>query len=69
MLPLSSETRTGAKALIRGVTSDADQCVELHRVMLSCTLFRGRTVVGLTDTLHGVDFLLGNDLAGSRVAA
>ena len=43
--------------------------VPLARVYLNCGLHKGDTMVGVVDALPvpGVDFLVGNDIAGSRV--
>ena len=68
ILPFIDQCSTGASVLVQGVKLDVMR-VPLHRVFLKSNLVSGFVTVGVQPTLplEGVDFILGNDLAGSRV--
>ena len=70
-LPFSETSFTGSNALIKGINCDDFASVPLHRVQLFSDLVCGEVKVGLQDSLpfEGVQFLLGNDLAGNKVYA
>ena len=70
-LPFSETSFTGSNALIKGVNCDDFASVPLHRVQLFSDLVSGEVKVGLQDSLpfEGVQFVLGNDLARSKVYA
>ena len=68
VLPLSARTATGSHALVRGIEMGFRK-LPLHHVQLSSGLVTGHVVVGVCASLPvpGVEFILGNDLAGGRV--
>ena len=68
VLPLSASTDTRTHVLIKGFEMTPLQ-VPLHRVCLSSELVHGDVVVGVCPSLpiQGISFVLGNDLAGSKV--
>ena len=68
ILPFIDQCSTGASVLVQGVELGVIR-VPLHRVFLKSNLVSGFVTVGVRPTLplEGVDFILGNDLAGSRV--
>ena len=68
ILPFIDQCSTGASVLVQGVELGVMR-VPLHRVFLKSNLVSGFVTVGVRPTLplEGVDFILGNDLAGSRV--
>ena len=70
VLSLSPESSLNAKMLIQGIGGNF-MAVPLHRVNLKCDLFTGPVVVGVVPSLpiKGVEFLLGNDVAGGKVSA
>lgn len=67
-LPFSSETHTGNNVLIRGIEMGCTS-VPLHIVHLKSDLISGLVSIGVHSQLpvDGVDMILGNDLAGSKV--
>uniref|UniRef100_A0A674B5F8 SCAN box domain-containing protein n=1 Tax=Salmo trutta TaxID=8032 RepID=A0A674B5F8_SALTR len=69
LLPFSAETDSGNSVLIRGIGLNT-LSVPLHRLMLDCGLVKGEVVVGVRPSLpiEGIDVILGNNLAGERVA-
>lgn len=68
VLPFSSESYTGTSILVRGVELGCVK-VPLHGVCLSSELASGPVKIGVRSELpvNGVDLILGNDLAGSKV--
>lgn len=68
-LPFSDESFSGENVLIKGVDSVDYTSVPLHNVYLSSNLISGPITVGVRSSLpfEGVNFLLGNDLAGDKV--
>ena len=68
-LPFSDVSFTGTNVLIKGVDSSEFTSIPLHNAYLSSDLVSGHVVVGILPSLpfDGVHFLLGNDLAGSKV--
>nr|XP_054769552.1 uncharacterized protein LOC129277391 [Lytechinus pictus] len=69
-LALPPESSENAKVLIQGIGPNF-MSVPLHKVDLKCDLVSGPVTVCVVPELpmEGVDFLLGNDLAGDRVVA
>nr|XP_054765775.1 uncharacterized protein LOC129272688 [Lytechinus pictus] len=67
---LPPESSENAKVLIQGIGPNF-MSVPLYKVDLKCDLVNGPVTVGVVPELpmEGVDFLLGNDLAGDRVVA
>ena len=67
--PESTDGEVGAKALIQGIDGGYVP-VPLRRVVLKSGLVSGVVTVGVVPSLpiDGVDFLLGNDLAGDKVS-
>ena len=72
-LPIAenSASATGTSVLIKGIDSSSYSPVPLHKVYLSSSLVSGPVVLGIRSSLpfDGVQLLLGNDLAGSKVIA
>lgn len=68
VLPLSDKTTIGASVLMQGIECGSIE-VPLHNVLLKSDLKSGPVIVGIRPSLpvEGVDFLLGNDLAGGKV--
>ncbi len=68
ILSFSDGSYFGSNVLVRGIEMQVVP-VPLHRVHLDCTLVSGFVRVGVRSSLHvkGVTFILGNDLAGSKV--
>lgn len=68
VLPLSKETSTGEKALVRGCGMTWLEA-SLHVVHLQSGLVTGPVAVAICPELpvEGVDMILGNDLAGGEV--
>ena len=68
-LPFSEKTSFGTNILIQGVECGVFK-VPLHNIYLSSDLVTGLTAVGIRPYLpfKGVHLLLGNDLAGDKVA-
>ena len=66
--PESTDGEVGAKALIQGIDGSYVP-VPLRRVVLKSGVVSGIVTVGVVPSLpiDGVDFLLGNDLAGDKV--
>lgn len=69
-LPFSDVTATGEFILMRGMGLTVSP-VPLHKFVLNCGLVQGEVSMGVRPTLpiEGVDIILGNGLAGSRVWA
>jgi len=69
-LPFSDKSAAGANVLIKGVESSNYTPVPLHNVYLSSNLVSGPVTLGVRPSLpfDGVHLLLGNDLAGDKVA-
>ncbi len=67
--PVSADSVVSEKALIQGIDGSYVP-VPLHRVFLKCGLVTGVVTVGVVPSLpiEGIDFLLGNDLAGDKVS-
>ena len=67
--PESTDGEVGAKALIQGIDGSYVP-VPLRRVVLKSGLVSGIVTVGVVPSLpiDGIDFLLGNDLAGDKVS-
>ena len=67
--PESTDGEVGAKALIQGIDGSYVP-VPLRRVVLKSGLVSGVVTVGVVPSLpiDGVDFTLGNDLAGDKVS-
>ena len=72
-LPLSDSTYSGDNVLLKGVTTSLGSypSAPLHQVYISSSHVNGPVTVGITSSLpiDGIDFLLGNDLAGGKVVA
>ena len=72
-LPLSDSTYSGDNVLLKGVDTSLGSypSAPLHQVYISSSHVNGPVTVGITSSLpiDGIDFLLGNDLAGGKVAA
>ncbi len=68
VLPFSSESYTGSNVLIRGIGLNVVS-IPLHKVLLVSYLVQGEVTLGVHPFLPvvGVDIILGNNLAGSRV--
>ncbi|XP_067261173.1 uncharacterized protein [Chanodichthys erythropterus] len=68
-LPLSEQTFCGTHVLVRGFEMNIMK-VPLHQIYLKSDLFTGFVKIGVRDSLpvHGVSFILGNDIAGGKVA-
>ena len=70
-LPFSDSTYSGAKVLLKGVDTipGSYPSASLHQVYLSSSHVNGQVTVGIQSSLpvDGIDFLLGNDLAGDKV--
>ena len=68
ILPLSSDSFTGRKVLLRGVEM-GETSVPLHTIQLETELISGTVVVGVQPALpiDGIALLIGNDLAGGKV--
>ena len=70
-LPFSDSTYSGAKLLLKGVDTvpGSYPSAPLHQVYLSSNHVNGQVTVGIQSSLpvNGIDFLLGNDLAGYKV--
>ena len=70
-LPFSDSTYSGAKVLLKGVDTipGSYPSAPLHQVYLSSSHVNGPVTVGIQSSLpvNGIDFLLGNDLAGDKV--
>ena len=70
-LPFSDSTYSGAKVLLKGVDTipGSYPSAPLHQVYLSFNHVNGPVTVGIQSSLpvNGIDFLLGNDLAGDKV--
>ena len=71
VLPFSSSSYSGKNVLIMGVDSDDFVSVPLHNIHLSSRLVSGPVTVGVRSSLphKGIQFILGNDLAGEKVIA
>lgn len=70
VLAFSSDSYTGSDVLIKGISSTDYTPVPLHKVYLNSELVSGPVTIGVTSTLpyDGIQLLLGNDLAGSKVS-
>ena len=72
-LPLSDSTYSGDNVLLKGVDTSLGSypSAPLHQVYISSSHVNGPVTVGVTSSLpiDGIDFLLGNDLAGGKVVA
>ena len=72
-LPLSDSTYSGDNVLLKGVDTSLGSypSVPLHQVYIASSHVNGPVTVGITSSLpiDGIDFLLGNDLAGGNVVA
>ena len=72
-LPLSDSTYSGDNVLLKGVDTSLGSypSTPLHQVYISSSHVNGPVTVGITSLLpiDGIDFLLGNDLAGGKVVA
>ena len=70
VLPFSHQSDTGDHVLMRGMSLTVSP-VRLHKFVLNCGLVQGEVAMGVRPALpiDGVDIILGNDLAGSRVWA
>ena len=72
-LPLSDSTYSGDNVLLKGVDTSLGSypSAPLHQVYISSSHVNGPVTVGITSSLpiDGIDFLLGNDLAGGKVVA
>ena len=72
-LPLSDSTYSGDNVLLKGVDTSLGSypSAPLHQVYISSSHVNGPITVGITSSLpiDGIDFLLGNDLAGGKVVA
>ena len=70
-LPLSDSTYSGDNVLLKGVDTSLGSypSTPLHQVYISSSHVNGPVTVGITSSLpiDGIDFLLGNDLAGGKV--
>ncbi|XP_059164264.1 uncharacterized protein LOC131947161 [Physella acuta] len=67
-LNIAPETNTGDVTIIQGVGAEPT-VVPLHKFNLRHQLIQGDVILGVIDSIPvpGVHFLLGNDLAGSKV--
>ena len=67
-VPLSEKTATGSSVLVQGIEMGIMK-VPLHRVRLKSDLVCGDVVVGVRSSfpIPSVNFILGNDIAGSKV--
>ncbi len=67
-LPFSERTFCGSHVLVRGLEMSTMK-VPLHQIHLKSDLFSGLVKVGVRDSLpvHGVNFILGNDIAGGKM--
>ena len=72
-LPLSDSTYSGDNVLLKGVDTSPGSypSAPLRQVYISSSHVNGPVTVGITSSLpiDGIDFLLGNDLAGGKVVA
>ena len=72
-LPLSDSTYSRDNVLLKGVDTSLGSypSAPLHQVYISSGHVNGPVTVGITSSLpiDGIDFLLGNDLAGGKVVA
>ena len=72
-LSLSDSTYSGDNVLLKGVDTSLGSypSAPLHQVCISSSHVNGPVTVGITSSLpiDGIDFLLGNDLAGGKVVA
>ena len=72
-LSLSDLTYSGDNVLLKGVDTSLGSypSAPLHQVYISSSHVNGPVTVGITSSLpiDGIDFLLGNDLAGGKVVA
>lgn len=68
VLPFSSDSYAGTNVLIKGIGLNVVS-VPLHKVMMVSDLVQGEVILGVRPCLPvaGVDIILGNNLAGSRV--
>ncbi|XP_043094185.1 uncharacterized protein LOC122344704 [Puntigrus tetrazona] len=68
VLPFSKESGLDSSILVQGISMEVIK-VPLHRVHLQSELVTGFVDVGVRPTLPvpGIEFILGNDLAGGRV--
>ncbi len=68
VLPFSEQTSCGSNVLVQGIEMGIVK-VPLHQVHLLSKLCTGFVKVGIRDCLlvNGVEFILGNDLAGGKV--
>lgn len=68
VLPFSEQTFCGSNVLVQGIEMGCVK-VPLHQVHLQSDLCTGLVKVGVRECLpvKGVDFILGNDLAGGKV--
>lgn len=68
VLPLATDTYTGTDILVRGIELGCIK-VPVHSVFLKSELVTGLVNVGVCVKLpvEGVNFILGNDLAGGNV--
>ena len=62
----TSKTSTGTSGLLEGVGGFAE--APLHRVNLRSDLVSGSVIVGV-QSVEGIYFIIGNDLAGAKVLA
>lgn len=67
-LPCPEQTFCGSHVLVRGIEMSTVK-VPLHKIYLKSDLFTGVVKVGVRDSLpvEGVNFILGNDIAGGKV--
>ncbi len=67
-LPFSSKSYTGSNVLIRGIEMGCTS-VPLHTILLKSDLISGPVSIGVRAQLpvEGVEMILGNDLAGTKV--
>ena len=70
-LPFSDDSYSGSNVLIKGVDSVGYSSIPLHNVYLASKLVSGPVKVGIKPNLpfKGISLLLGNDLAGDKVAS
>ena len=72
-LPLSNSTYSGDNVLLKGVDTGLGSypSASLQQVYISSSHVNGPVTVGITSSLpiDGIDFLLGNDLAGGKLVA
>ena len=68
LLPLSEKTATGSSVLVQGIEMGIMK-VPLHHLRLKSDLVCGDVVVGVRSSfpIPSVNFILGNDIAGSKV--